>query len=384
MKPGTPGFVGARLREAREGRGVSAASLAEMLSLTRAAIYQYESDEQSPRPSIMERICAVLNLPTAFFVRPITNDKTGLIFYRSLSGTKQQARARVERRLGWVHDIADALREHIDFPRPNIPEFDLPSDPLQLSQDEIETIAADARKHWELDNGPLGSVVNLLEKNGAIISRDDFLADEVDALSQWRNLDGVPYFLLNDRKRSAARSRMDLCHEIGHVLLHRKLSREDFVRHHRLVEDQAFRFGGAFALPLESFVAELETGSLTLDFFQELKTTWKMSVGMMIKRTEDLGLLTETQAQRLWQKRARNGWHLREPLDDELPIESPRLLPKAIHMAVDNKALSRQSLLAACPFAPNDIEVLGGLEKGYLADPEAMPAPRVLNFPGKS
>jgi Zn-dependent peptidase ImmA (M78 family)/DNA-binding XRE family transcriptional regulator len=383
MKLGTPGFAGARLKEARDARGISAASLAEMLGLTRAAIYQYESDEQSPRPSVMEKICSVLNLPTAFFVRPLRNEQSGLIFYRSLSSTKQQARARVECRLGWVHDIADALREHVEFPKPNIPKFDLPSDPLKLTQDQIETIASEARKCWELDDGPLGSVVNILEKNGAIISRDDFLADEVDALSQWRNQDSIPYFLLNDRKQSAARSRMDLCHEIGHVLLHRTLSNEDFTKHHKLVEDQAFRFGGAFALPLESFVAELEIGSLTLDFFQELKTTWKMSVGMMIKRTENLGLLSETQAQRLWQKRARNGWHLREPLDDELPIENPRLLPNAIHMVLDNKLVSRQSLLAVCPFAPNDIEILGGLERGYLADPEAMPTSRVLTFPGK-
>ena len=108
-----------------------------------------------------------------------------------------------------------------------------------------------------MDDGPLGSIVNILENNGAIMSRDDFLVDDVDALSRWRDIDGVPYFLLNDRKRSAARSRMDLCHEIGHVLLHRHLSKDDFVKHHKLIEEQAFRFGGAFALPAESFVSEL-------------------------------------------------------------------------------------------------------------------------------
>ena len=382
MKPGTPGFVGLRLKEARDARGIAAASLAEMLGVTRAAVYQYESDEQSPRPIVMEKICAVLNLPAAFFLRPLQTEAAGLIFYRSLSSTKQQARARVERRMGWVHYIADTVREYVELPKPNIPVFDTPRDPQQLTQDEIEHKAVEARRFWGLDDGPLGSVVNLLENNGAVISRDDFLVDEVDALSQWRALDGVPYFLLNDRKGSAARSRMDLCHEIGHVLLHRELSMDDFVKHHKLVEDQAFRFAGAFALPTESFVSELEMGSLTLDFFQELKPTWKMSVGMMIKRTESLGLLSENQAERLWRKRAKNGWHLREPLDDELPVETPRLLPKAIHMALDNKVVSRQTFLAACPLAPNDIEILGGLERGYLIEPEA--TPRVLQFRQKS
>ena len=38
MKLGTPGFVGPRLREAREGRGLTAMSLAELLGITRSAI----------------------------------------------------------------------------------------------------------------------------------------------------------------------------------------------------------------------------------------------------------------------------------------------------------------------------------------------------------
>lgn len=382
MKPGTPGFVGLRLKEARDARGIAATSLAELLGVTRAAIYQYESGEQSPRPAIMEKLCAVLNLPTAFFLRSVREEVPGMIFYRSLSSTKQQARTRVERRIGWVHDIADAVRQHIEMPKPNIPTFDIPADPLRISREQIEEIASEARAFWKLDDGPLGSVVNLLENNGALISRDDLLSDEVDALSQWREADGVPYFLLNDRKQSAARSRMDLCHEIGHILLHRHLSSENFHKNHKLIESQAFLFGGAFALPAESFASELELGSMTLDFFLEQKPTWKMSVGMMIKRSEDLGFLSESQTERLWIRRAKKGWHLREPLDDELPIEIPRLLPKAIYMALDSKVVSRQTLLAACPFAPNDIEVLCGLDRGYLAEPEA--TPRVLQFPSKS
>jgi transcriptional regulator with XRE-family HTH domain len=40
---GTPGFVGDRLREAREARGLSAVSLADLLGITRQAISLYES-----------------------------------------------------------------------------------------------------------------------------------------------------------------------------------------------------------------------------------------------------------------------------------------------------------------------------------------------------
>jgi Zn-dependent peptidase ImmA (M78 family)/DNA-binding XRE family transcriptional regulator len=378
MKAGTPGFVGERLREARDARGITAVSLAETLGVTRAAIYQYESGQLSPRPQLMEKLSAVLNLPAAFFLRAIREEPSSAIFYRSLKSATQNDRARVERRMGWVHEISDAIRDCVELPMPNFPSFHVPDDPTRLSNEEIEQIALDARRFWGLDDGPLGSIVNLLENNGAIISRDDFLVDEVDALSQWRERDGKPYFLLNDRKQSAARSRLDLCHEIGHVILHRHLSKEDLAPVHKIVEQQAFCFAGAFALPAGSFVSELESGSLTLDFFQELKPIWKVSIGMMIKRAENLGLLNDDQTERLWRRRARNGWHLREPFDDELPIETPRLLPKAIHLALDNKLISRQKFLMACPFSTNDIEVLCNIEPGFLSEREA--TPRVLPF----
>jgi len=384
MKAGTPGFIGSRLKEARDARGISAVSLAEVLGVSRAAVSQYESGSQSPRPEVMGKICGTLNLPAAFFLRPSREEGSGAIFYRSLRSTSKQARTRVECRMRWMYEIVDAVREHVEMPKPQFPEFAVPRDPSRLAQEDVEQIAITARKFWHLDDGPLGSIVNLLENNGAFISRDDFLVDEVDALSRWRNNEGAPYFLLNERKQSAARSRMDLCHEIGHVFLHRHLSQDDLAipSIHKMVEDQAFRFAGAFALPAEAFTAELEAGSLSLDFFQQLKPTWKVSIGMMIKRTQDLGLLTEDQVQRLWIKRTRNGWHLREPLDDELPIETPRLLPKAIHMLLDNKLVSRQKFLSTCPFSPSDIEVLGNLERGYLADPEA--SPKILTFPRKA
>lgn len=281
----------------------------------------------------------------------------------------------------WLHEIVDAVREYIEMPGPRFPDFDIPRDPMRLTHDDIEKIAFEARSFWELDDGPLGSIVNLLENNGAVVSRDDFLVDEVDALSQWHESEKLPYFFLNDRKQSAARSRMDLCHEIGHVFLHRHLTRADLAvpSIHKIVEEQAFRFAGAFALPAEAFTAELESGSLSLDFFQQLKPIWKVSIGMMIKRTDDLGLLRQEQVQRLWIKRTRSGWHLREPLDDELPIETPRLLPKAVHLALDNKLVSRQKFLSACPFSTGDVETLCGLQRGYLEDSEA--TPKLLAFP---
>jgi len=327
----------------------------------------------------MERISSVVNLPTAFFMRPVLEPDHGMIFYRSLRSAAKQSRTRLARRIGWLQHLVAFIHQYVEFPKVNFPQFNLPKDPARLSNEDIEHLAGELRNFWHLGDGPLGSIVTLVENNGATVSRDDFLMDEVDALAKWDASADRPFLLLNDNKHSGARSRMDICHEIAHIILHRHLCPEDLsAALHALIEEQANRFAGAFALPARRFAAELELGSLSLDFFQQLKAKNKMSIGSMIVRAGQLGFLNGEQAQRLWMRRTRNGWHVREPLDDELPVEAPHFLPKAMLLMLESKVVTRQTVLSACPFAPNDIEMLTGLSSGSLTEPEVQP--KILSF----
>src|SRR3990172_1641588 len=123
MKRGTPGFVGTRLREAREARGLTAISLAELVGVTRQAISQYENGDAAPGPDIMDRLCTVLNLPAQFFSRRIPGRERNAIIYRSMSAATKASRTRAERRLGWLQEIVSYLRTIVDFPGPNLPTF---------------------------------------------------------------------------------------------------------------------------------------------------------------------------------------------------------------------------------------------------------------------
>ena len=69
MRPGTPGFIGQRLREAREARAKTAADLAKLVGVTRAAISQYEGGHQTPSPAVMEKLSKELGVPSQFFLR---------------------------------------------------------------------------------------------------------------------------------------------------------------------------------------------------------------------------------------------------------------------------------------------------------------------------
>jgi Zn-dependent peptidase ImmA (M78 family) len=164
------------------------------------------------------------------------------------------------------------------------------------------------------------------------------------------------------------RSRYDVAHELGHLLLHRNLDRATLEKKAEFneVEKQAHRFAAAFLLPAESFARELY--SIAPDSFRALKLKWAVSIQMMTMRAEDLDLISTEQKTRLFMHYSRRGWRTQEPLDDQLPVEQPRLIRKAVELLVSERVQSRAEILDALPYAANDIEELAGLPRGFLAE----------------
>lgn len=367
MKIGTPGFVGARLREAREARGLSGLALSELVGVTSSAISDYELKGTSPRPEVMDRICDALNLPLAFFTRPVVERERNTVHYRSLSAATKAHRTRGERRHDWLIEIVTYLREYVTFPESNVPQIDVPEDPTELSHDRIEQIAGEVRWHWSLSEGPISNVVLLLENKGVIVTRGALGAQTLDAFSRFGEVDGAPYIFLGDDKGSAARSRFDAAHELAHLVLHRRVKNSVARKSElfKLMEDQAHRFAGAFLLPERSFGKEFTYAGL--DAFLALKPRWRVSVGLMIKRVENLGWIGETQAQALWIQYGRRRWRGHEPLDDKLPVEEPRLLRRAVELLVSRGVQTVEDIRFRNPFATSDIEQLVGLPSGFLS-----------------
>ncbi len=371
MKRGTPGFIGARLKEAREARGLTATALAEILDVSRQAISQYENEQQSPRPEVMARMEQVLNLPLAFFYRPVPQGKPEArrIFYRSMNSATKLARLRVERRYEWLTEIAAYLRQYVNFPPVRYPRFEVPRDPRELSWEDVEDFAAMTRQFWGLGDGPISNVVWLLENKGAVVARGMVEADELDAFSEWHEWQtkaNTPYIFLGADKESGPRSRYDAAHELGHLIMHRDIDPKHIGNKStfKVIENQAHRFAGAFLLPALAFSNDFSIANL--DAFWALKPKWKVSVAMMVHRSEDLGLVEKGQARRLWINRTRRGWRLKEPLDDELPIERPRLLKRGFSMIVEEGLQSLDDIRAALPYSAGDIVELAGLPMRFL------------------
>jgi hypothetical protein len=139
---------------------------------------------------------------------------------------------------------------------------------------------------------------------------------------------------------------------------------------HNLLELQGHRFALSFLLPARGFTTDL--WAPTLDGFLALKSQWKVSIQAMVKRCEQLELLNEEQVRRCWLNISRRGWRKREPLDDELPIESPRLLRRSFEVTLSEGLVSRSQILQVLASASVDIEELAGLSSGFLEADETV------------
>jgi hypothetical protein len=152
------------------------------------------------------------------------------------------------------------------------------------------------------------------------------------------------------------------------MILHRKVL--EGTLHHTerfaLIEDQAHRFASAFLMPENTFSEELY--STSLDVMRSLKAKWKVSIAAMIKRAGQLRLIDEEQERRLWINLTRRGWRLREPLDDVLEPEEPRVLRRAVELLVNSNTAQRHEIVFQLALPPKDVEDLVGLSNGYLND----------------
>jgi Zn-dependent peptidase ImmA (M78 family)/DNA-binding XRE family transcriptional regulator len=367
MRSGTPGFSGSRLREAREARSLSAISLSEVANVSAQAIYQYENNRRSPSQDVLDRIAAATNLPPTFFLLSDREESNAPIFYRSMSTATKGARNRAQHRFAWLQDIVDYLTEFVALPEVNFPTFELPSDPMLLSDSEIEQAAEETRRYWRMGDGPIANMVLLLENQGAIIARDRLGADTLDGLSQVDAREGRPSVVIGTDKGSPARWRFDAAHELAHIVLHSHVSRETLNRleMHKKIEEQAHRYARAFLLPLAPFGDDLF--GVSLDAFRSLKPKWNVSIAAMIFRARDARLLSEETERKLRIGISRHKWGVKEPYDDTTEIEEPRLLRRSFELILAHDQTPTDITARICLAEP-DIEALSGLPSDYLAN----------------
>src|SRR5713226_2786385 len=209
-----PALVPARLRLARELRGWSQADLATRAGITPAALRQFESGTSRPAQATLERLSVELEVPSAFLDLAIEEVPEG--FFRSLRRTPVIDRRRARALEQIAHNVENLAEVKIHSARTSVPRHPLRS-PQSVNAD-IERATSLVREEWGVPPGPIPNVVDLLEAHGVVVIRMSLDSADIDAFSL--AFTDRPVIVLASDKADRARSRFDVCHELGHLVLH--------------------------------------------------------------------------------------------------------------------------------------------------------------------
>lgn len=368
MRMGTPGFIPARLVEAREARRIANKSaLARRLGVSPTSVSRWEDDaaDQSPDYTTLLRLAKELQVRPEFFLRPPFKSEQPT-FLRSLASTLVRDLNYQRSQMHWLQEVSFILGHYVDLPKVDIPDVLEGANYNELREDDIERIALRLRKHWNLGEGPCGDVVALMERVGIVVAAIPMNTTKLDGLCSWSPIDGRPHVLLATDKMSFPRRQMDAAHELAHAILHQYVPEEEFEANLRLIEQQAFRLASAFLLPSTTYPLDVRHPSLAM--FTTLKERWRVSIKAQIKRLSDLGIISEDFSRQLYKLYSAKGWSQGEPLDQHWPMTEPKALRDSLNLIVDNGVRSKEDLLATeFTLSATDIELLCNLPRGWFS-----------------
>ena len=355
-----------KIKEARLARGYTITALADKIGISKQSISKYELGQATPGSDTMMKYCNFLGFNINFFLlQNKLNDNFGTIFFRSLKSAESIVREEISTMIRWTNQIYQYIDEFIEFPKLNLPyiENELLED---LDLYKIEDVADKIRKHWGIGNNPINNLTMLLEKNGIIICNSNIDDIKVDACSQVINDTVIFFCRTNDI--SACRLRFDLAHELGHLILHSEITKEELEDKKTLdrIEKEANMFASAFLLPREEFGNDVL--ALSLDHFVNLKNKWKVSIAAMIYRCKELGIFNDNQVLYLRKQISAKKWRNKEPLDDIIEVEKPKLLSNSIKLLIVNNIQTKNQIKQYINLPSKDLLTLTSLPENYLDD----------------
>jgi len=366
MRTGTPGFVPARLIEAREARRIATKSaLARRIDVSATSVSRWEDDasEQTPDYPTLIRLAGELQVRPEFFLRP-TFDSERPTFLRSLASTLVRDLNFQKAQMHWLQEISYVVGHYVDLPELDIPDVLQGASYTQLRDEDIEEIALQLRHHWNMGEGPCGDMVALMERIGIVVAAIPMNTTKLDGLCSWSPVDGRPHVLLATDKMSFPRRQMDAAHELAHAVLHQSVPEEEFQANLRAIEQQAFRLGSALLMPSSTYPHEVRHASLAM--LTSLKERWRVSIKAQIKRLADLDVIPEDHARQLYKLYSAKGWSRGEPLDQHWPVPGPKALRDSLNLIVENAVRGKADLLATeFTISATDVEALCGLPRGW-------------------
>lgn len=293
-------FDSARLRQARRLAVKTKQALATELGVSAAAVGQWESGVNAPRPSVLEELARALMVPVGFFAsgRPHAALDTADAHFKSLRATTVGQREKALAYTEQVWELMHALERWVQFPPVNLPT----PPPINGPRDRavLREAAESLRKQWgiKLDE-PFPHLTRTAETNGIVVVFASFANDaEVKRISAFSTskLSRPIVVTPPDRIDDVYRHRFNLAHELGHLALH-----QDEVHGEIEIEREADGFAGELLLPERAMRTLLGT-RVEWDRIAQLSQTWGVEMKAIVYRARQLGMLSDASARRAYQR----------------------------------------------------------------------------------
>lgn len=352
-------FNGKRLKTARMYRAKTIDQLAQEAKINKKDIIAFEEEKYKPVVENVMKLSNTLRFPKEYFFE---NDDIRVLVenthIRPESPIPRVEEISYKEKLIMTHKLISFIEGYIKFPEMNLP--------TNLNRnDDIETLATKVRRHWNLNDGPIGNMVTLLEINGIAISAINVDKKGATSFTQKQSVDKIGRYFIslgNDIKSATIRN-YDLAYELAYIV-----ANEASIQLKKFSKDE---FACAFLLPKETFWEDLNNVQ-ELEDYVELKKKWIVPISTMILRAYDLGAINYKKYMYLMKEMDKRGWLKREPLDENIKATNPVLLKKAVDMLIENNIMNEKTLvdnLANCGLSIylEEIELLLGLKEGKLS-----------------
>ncbi|MCC7375766.1 MAG: helix-turn-helix domain-containing protein [Verrucomicrobiales bacterium] len=292
MNDAIPSPFPRRLLQARQMMGWSLRELSDQIggAVSYAALAKYEHGKMEPSSGMLLALASALKQSPDFFFRPFRLQLTGIRF-RKKSRLSVTAETAFREQACEYFERYQEIEELVGDIRTFTPPF--PGESITVPE-QAEEFARRLREQWKLGEDPLPNVQQLLEDHGIKVfelATDDRQFDGLKAGTEV----GPVVVLASWLNSNVPRKRMTEVHELAHIVLPFAQGTPD-----RAEEPAVARFAGAFLLPEESFKpafgahrSQLGVGELI-----QLKVTFGVSIWAIMKRAEQLGLISPAVYQR--------------------------------------------------------------------------------------
>jgi Zn-dependent peptidase ImmA (M78 family)/DNA-binding XRE family transcriptional regulator len=330
-------FTLSRLTWARRRRGLDQVKLARLIGTSVRSVKAYEAGEYAPAAGAHRRIARELGFPERFFTGDPIDDLIPTASFRAR--TKLPADIR-DAALGSAA-VAIAFNSEIErlyaLPKPDFPNLG--------HRRDAEQAANFVRLKWHVDDGPIDGVMQLLESKGVRIFSLPADAAEADTFSLWHH--DRPFILLNTAKREDEQ-RLDLAHELGHLLLHRGRAAGP------KTQQAANAFASAFLMPAAEIRADVPR-SPSIEQLIPFCRRWGMPLMATAHRLHELELLSD------WRYRQLRDAIAVRHVEEEVPAAEQRessLLLQRVFSTLRSRGLTKHKIASSVHIYPTDLDGL--------------------------